>query len=136
MTFEGGCYCGAVRYVAEGEPSLKAQCHCRECQYITGGGPNYLMMMPRSGFSYVKGATKGFKRSDLARAVTREFCETCGTHIITAVPGSEKVVIKVGTLDHPADFGGPDMAVFTLDMQPFHVLPEGVPAFERFPSRA
>lgn len=40
MTFEGGCYCGQVRYVAEGEPRLKGQCHCRECQYISGGGPN------------------------------------------------------------------------------------------------
>jgi hypothetical protein len=25
MTFEGGCYCRQVRYVAAGEPRLKAQ---------------------------------------------------------------------------------------------------------------
>ena len=28
MPLEGGCYCGAVQYVAEGEPVLRAQCHC------------------------------------------------------------------------------------------------------------
>ena len=40
MKLEGGCYCGALRYVAEGEPAMKAECHCRECQYITGGAPD------------------------------------------------------------------------------------------------
>ena len=35
MQVEGGCYCGAVRYRAEGEPAFRGQCHCRECQYIT-----------------------------------------------------------------------------------------------------
>ena len=37
MKLEGGCYCGSVLYVAEGEPMMKAQCHCRECQHLTGG---------------------------------------------------------------------------------------------------
>jgi hypothetical protein len=32
MKLEDGCYCRKVRYVAEGEPMLKAQCHCRKCQ--------------------------------------------------------------------------------------------------------
>ena len=38
MIFEGGCYCGRVRYKAEGEPRLRAQCHCRPCQYFSGRG--------------------------------------------------------------------------------------------------
>ena len=39
MEFVGGCYCGQVRYKASGDPAVKLQCNCRECQYLTGGGP-------------------------------------------------------------------------------------------------
>ena len=50
MKLTGGCYCGAVRYEAEGQPLMQAQCHCRECQYITGGSPNMFVAMAPDGF--------------------------------------------------------------------------------------
>ena len=134
MTFEGGCYCGQVRYAAEGKPRLKAQCHCRECQYISGGGPNMFMAMPTSGFRYTKGEPKQFTRSDLPRAVTREFCPTCGTHLVTRPPGLPVAVVKVGTFDDPSLFE-PKMAIYTIDKQAFHQIPEGMPTFERLPRR-
>jgi hypothetical protein len=124
-----------VRYIAEGEPTLQAQCHCRECQYISGGAPNLFMLMPIAGFSYSKGAPKQFTRSDLERAVTREFCAECGTHLITRRPGLPAVVLKIGTLDDPRQFEGPKMAIYTVDQQPFHVIPDGLPTFERLPKR-
>jgi len=134
MTLEGGCYCGSVRYRAEGEPVFKGQCHCRECQYISGGHPNVVMGMPAAGFAYTKGSAKSYRRSDLERPVTREFCPDCGTHLLTRtprVPGA--VLIKVGTLDDPKAFGAPQMVIFTIDKQSFHHVPEGVPTFERVP---
>ena len=133
MKLEGGCYCGEVRYEAEGEPVMKAQCHCRECQYITGGSPNVFIAMPVAGFHYTKGEPKGFARTDIPRPVTREFCPNCGTHLATRPQGFPAVVVKVGTLDEPSQFGGPDMAIFTVDKQAFHQIADGVPAFERFP---
>ena len=134
MKFEGGCYCGKVRYVAEGEPMLKAQCHCRECQYIAGGAPNMFMLMKPEEFKYTKGTPRQFARSDLDKPVTREFCPDCGTHMVTR-PQRPVVVIKVGTLDDPKLFGGPNMAIYTVDKQPFHHIPDGLATFERLPQR-
>ncbi|HVV43502.1 MAG TPA: GFA family protein [Nitrobacter sp.] len=133
MKLEGGCYCGEVRYVAEGKPMLKAQCYCRACQHITGGAPNMFMLMPPEGFRYTRGTPKQFKRADLANAVTREFCAACGTHMVTRRPGLAAVVLKIGTLDDPGLYGAPKMAIFTEDKQPFHVIPDGLPAFEKLP---
>jgi hypothetical protein len=135
MKLEGRCYWGALRYVAEGEPTLKAQCHCRECQYISGGAPNMFLVMPLDGFRYTSGEPKQFARRDLERAVTREFCAECGTHILTRRPGLPAVVLKVGTLDDPNLFSSPQMAIYTVDKQPFHHVPEGLPTFERLPKR-
>jgi hypothetical protein len=135
MKLEGGCYCGEVRYVAEGEPMLKAQCHCRECQYISGGAPQMFLLMPSDGFRYAKGTPRQFARGDLEAAVTREFCAQCGTHLVTLRPGLRAVILKAGTLDDPSLFGSPQMAIFTVDKQAFHQIPDGVPSFERLPPR-
>jgi hypothetical protein len=45
------------------------------------------------------------------------------------------VVLKVGTLDDPSLYGAPQMAIYTLDKQAFHHIPEGIPVFERLPKR-
>ena len=132
MQVEGGCYCQKVRYRARGEPTLRAQCFCRECQYTTGGDSLLVLGMPSDGFEITKGAVKGFRRTDIPDAVTREFCADCGTQLLTrAVEGM--VLIKVGTLDDPSVFEGPQMAIFTCDRQAYHHVPTGIPTFERVP---
>lgn len=134
MNVEGGCYCGALRYAIEGDPLVKGQCHCRECQYTSGGGPNYFLGMPEAGFAYTKGSPARFRRADLDSPVTREFCGTCGTPILTRNPSFPGlVIVKVGSLDDPAVFRAPRLAIHTADKAPFHTLPDGLPAFPRLP---
>jgi len=135
MTLTGGCYCGALRYSAEGPARLQAQCHCRECQYFSGGGVNFFMLLPGDGFTYTSGTPGTFTRSDLSAPVTREFCTTCGTHITSRRSDTTDAILKIGTLDDPTAFEGPQMAIFTVDQQPFHVIGEDIPTFERLPQR-
>lgn len=134
MSIEGGCYCGAVRYKSEGDALMKLQCHCRECQYASGGNPNMVMGVPDAGFAYTKGAAKGFQRSDLDNPVTREFCADCGTQLLSRAPGVPGVaLLKVGTLDDPSVYGSPQMAIYTCDQQSFHHVPEGLASFDKLP---
>ena len=133
MKISGGCYCGSLRYEANGDVEASIQCHCRECQYITGGNPNVIMIMPSSGFKFVKGIPKTFKRKDIEKAVTRLFCENCGTGIGTKNPNRpNSIILKVGTFDDPSIFK-PDIAIFTIDKQKFHYIEDGLKSFERRP---
>ena len=65
--------------------------------------------------------------------MTREFCGECGTHLTTRRPGLPLVILKVGTLDDPSLFGAPQMAIYAVDEQPFHVTPDGLHTFEHYP---
>lgn len=133
MAMTGRCYCGDVHYAAEGAVMMKFECYCRECQYISGGGPVMGMAVPVEGYTLTKGAVKGFTRTDIEGGVTREFCANCGTHIATRAPGfPQGVIIKIGSLDNQADFGGADFAAYACDAQEYHRLPKDVPVRQRW----
>ena len=134
MEFSGRCYCGNIHYHVAGEPAIKLQCHCRECQYLSGGSVNTTIGMPAAGFKYTKGTPKQFTRADLKAPVTREFCPDCGTQILTRAPHAlpNVMLIKVGTMDDPAMFT-PDLAIFTAETQSFHLVPAGIPSFPGMP---
>ena len=109
MDFSGRCYCGNIQYQASGDPVIKVQCHCRECQYLSGGNANVTIGMPAAGFKYTKGVPKKFARSDLDNPVTREFCPDCGTQMLSKAPHAlpDVMLIKVGTMDDPNKFTFP-----------------------------
>lgn len=134
MSITGRCYCGEVQYKAEGPGFMKFECYCRECRYISGGGPVMGMAVLNEGFEVTKGNVTGFARSDIQGAVTREFCPTCGTHLFTRAPSfPQGVILKIGSLDNQDDFGGAEFAAFASDAQDWHRLPTDIPAHERWP---
>jgi len=135
MRISGRCYCGEIKFEFEGEPMLALQCHCRECQYISGGHPNAAMALPASGFRFVQGEPKSFARSDLEVPRTRLFCSNCGTSLATLSPKfPDGIIVKVGTFDDPSVWQ-PAFAQYTKDMQPFHHIPDGLQAYRETPAR-
>jgi hypothetical protein len=117
----GGCACGEVRYGFY-EPVIgEAACHCRACQYSTGGGPAYVLSVGRDVFRVTRGRPQEFTTlSEAGNHVTRAFCGTCGTPLYAfndAQP--ELMAVKVGSLDDPGRFR-PRVHIWTSEAQPWH----------------
>jgi len=47
MMLTGTCYCGAVKITAEGEPAVKAICHCKACRSWGGGIGQAVTLFPK-----------------------------------------------------------------------------------------
>src|SRR5262249_11128803 len=103
------------------------------CRYTSRNFPSFSRETTSETESAMKIGAYGLP--DREQPVTREFCETCGTHIATRRPGLNAVILKVGTLDDPSLFGAPQMAIYAVDRQPFHIIPESLPIYERLPPR-
>jgi hypothetical protein len=135
MAVTGGCYCGEVRYEVDGPQEAAFQCHCRECQYLTGGNANIVVVFAKSDFRYTKGLASSFARSDLENPVTRHFCGACGTGIGSRSPSRpNSMIVKVGTLDTPGEYQA-QAAIFTCDRQAYHYIPNNIPSFDKRPTK-
>jgi hypothetical protein len=134
MTMTGGCYCGKVRFEAEGPIQFKGQCLCRTCQKLSGGLGNLFFVVGADGFRYTAGEPRSFQKQ--AGTPSRDFCPQCGTQLTARshrAPGV--VLIKVGTLHDPSVFDAPGGVFWVSEKQAFHHLPPGVPAHQTLPGR-
>ena len=135
MKINGGCYCKRIRYTFDGDIAASLQCHCRECQYITGGNPNVLVLGSGNDLTFLQGEEfiSSLTSDDLEGAVTRLFCSSCGTALGTKPPRLiSSIALKSGSMDDPSFFV-PSVAIFTKDKQSFHHISQDIPSFEGAP---
>jgi len=132
--FTGGCLCGAIRYEADGEPVTAGACHCRDCQYVSGGGPAHVLVMAAGDVKMTKGEPRiYFSLSEAGHTVGRSFCEDCGTPIFAqnaARPGF--LSIKAGTLDDPSLYR-PRGHIWVKSAQPWHHIDPALPTIKGDP---
>lgn len=132
--FKGCCLCGAVRYECSAEPVWSGNCHCRDCQRISGGGYVSTLFVPEDTVT-ITGEVKYFdKNGDSGHRVTRGFCPTCGSQVFgkpDILPGV--LGIRAGSLDNPALYH-PTMDIYTASAQPWDVMNPDLPKFPQLPT--
>jgi hypothetical protein len=134
MAMTGGCLCGAVRYEVDGEPQAQFVCHCRACQYGSGGAGANVIVVSRKTFNITRGAPRTYwSRSDSGAQIGRQFCEICGTPLFSDLEAQpDLLVLKVGGLDDPSIFE-PAANLWAGAAQPWHRLDPTIPSFPEGP---
>jgi len=100
-TITGGCLCGAVRFIYDGEVGSATYCHCADCRRVTGGAYVLSVRLAADRFD-VEGDTQSHtKAGDSGRAITRHFCPQCGTPLFTISADGATAFVKAGIFDDP-----------------------------------
>lgn len=133
MHREGGCACGAVRFSVDVAPMLTGACHCTNCQKLSGGGPNYVALLPKGAAVVTKGEPKLYAdKGDSGGNVARAFCAECGTPLWSTPEHAPFMTIRAGAFDDAADLG-PKMHIYVSSAPAWHVMAADLPTFPQMP---
>jgi hypothetical protein len=134
---QGGCLCGAIRYMASAQPIRVTYCHCKFCQRATGSAYMVEPIFEKKSFEIISGkpATYAQTSEGSGKQVTINFCAACGTKLYLDLERFPAIYgVYGGTFDDPNWFNrSPEMArhIFLDSAQNGTVIPAGVSTFRR-----
>jgi hypothetical protein len=133
MGYTGGCLCGAVRYEAEGEPTLSGHCYCADCRKASGSGFIPFMGFPSSAVRFSGQPRQFTSKAANGGDAVRNFCPVCGGLVFGGEVGKDDShTIYAGSLDDPSSFR-PRIAIFTRNRPAWAVIPPGLTVFDTAP---
>lgn len=132
-SYEGGCFCGAVRYRQHGRPMFVHCCHCTDCQRQSGGAFVINALIEADRIELVKGAPVVVTlptESGYAHDVYR--CPECQTALWSDYGRRNWMYfVRVSTLDERIEFI-PDVHIFTRSKLGWVRLPDGAAACDEY----
>jgi len=133
MEIKGGCLCGAVRYMADADPTSATVCHCRDCQKFTGSAFAALVRVAREAVT-IEGTLKTFSSiGGSGNPILRHFCPECGSSIAEE-PGTRPgmIILNIGTFDDPT-VAKAGREIFRDDALPWVEVHGEIPRFAKRP---
>jgi len=85
MSMTGQCLCGAVKYKCSADPVISGNCHCRDCQILSGGAFRWGVLVRGEDFRLLSGQPKIFvKTAANGNRRALAFCGECGSPLYGA----------------------------------------------------
>lgn len=131
--FEGGCFCGRIRYRMNGQPMFIHCCHCTDCQRQTGGAFAMNALIEAEHIQIVDGEPVPVAmKTDSGHPHDIYRCPDCQIALWSDYGRRRWMLfIRVSTLDRRTEFT-PDVHIFTRSKVPWVELPDDAKVFEEY----
>jgi hypothetical protein len=96
-SYDGQCYCGAVKIVVTGDPAGAGYCHCANCRSWSAGPVNAFTLWPLEAVRVTEGEDRigEYNANDQSY---RQWCTVCGGHLLTRHPTWGLVDVYAATI--------------------------------------
>jgi hypothetical protein len=85
-TYQGSCFCGAVKLTVSGAPAGMGYCHCTSCRRWSAGPVNAFILWKPEAVKITEGKDNlgTYNKTETSH---RKWCKSCGGHVLTDHPG-------------------------------------------------
>jgi hypothetical protein len=100
-TYQGRCFCGAVRFTVTEKPAVMGYCHCDSCRSWSAAPVNAFTLWKPDAVRVTAGAASigAFHKTERS---LRKWCTTCGGHLYTEHPLWGVIDVYAASIpDHP-----------------------------------
>jgi hypothetical protein len=128
----GGCLCGAVEFSLSDNFSTFYQCHCRQCQQLTGSAFASNLITTPKNIEWLKGTDCIKKYEHPSRDFSKAFCGSCGSALPFVNKSRGSLIVPAGSLDNFPEIR-PQANIFTSEEACWLEPGQSAQEFENFP---
>jgi hypothetical protein len=96
-TYQGSCFCGAVKFTVSGEPAAMGYCHCESCRSWAAAPVNAFTLWKPESLRITRGADNIGTYNKTPKS-SRKWCKTCGGHLFTEHPHWQLTDVYAGVI--------------------------------------
>jgi hypothetical protein len=95
----GECLCGVVRFSVKDEFKAFYQCHCKQCQQLTGSAFSSNLFTDPGNIEWLKGKGNVSTYEHPTREFSKAFCNICGSGLPFINKTKTSLIIPAGSLN-------------------------------------
>jgi len=128
----GGCLCGAVKFALGSDFKAFYQCHCKQCQHVTGSAFASNIIAHKESIEWLSGTDDVETYEHPTREFTKAFCRHCGSGVPFVNKSGTSLIVPAGSLFESPGIV-PDANIFSSEQAAW--LADGIKAkhFSGFP---